>query len=721
MSSRSRAFGRVSVLAMVASLYGVNEGRSQVPLPQIIVQAPSPIVSPRAADTSIASDDVAVDDLTAFPGVVIADQTFSAVTIITADEIERGQTRTIGDVVFTKPGVISNTFAPGAGRPIIRGLDNFRVRIQENGIGSHDVSDLSEDHAIPIDPLNQDKIEIIRGPATLRWGSQAIGGVVSATNGRIPEQIPNGGFRFKAVGNHTSVDDGWARAAMAEAGEGNVAFHIDGFKREGDDYSIPEAPGVQANSFYESDGVAFGGSLIFDQGFFGLSVSRYSSLYGIPGGESEERDVRIDLGHKNFKGKGEWRPNDGPIDAIKMWFGLTDYSHDEIARDEDTGELGIGSTFINDQREARTELIFRPANTPFGQLTTAVGVQVGDRVLSGAGEAGELLAPTKTENVAGFVFKELETTPTLKFQVAGRVEQVNIDGTAGIFPPNFLPPPDEPGEDPRNLEFTPVSGSLGVIKELGRGIFASLTGQYTERAPEAPELFSKGPHEATATFEIGDPNLDIESARSIEFGLRKGEGRLRFDGTVYYTEFDGFIFKDFTGVDCGEEFADCGVEDELQQILFSQNDAMFHGVELFGEFDVAPVGNGVFGVDGQFDVVKASFDDGTNVPRIPPMRAGGGVYYRGPNINARANILHAFDQDQIGVLETPTDGYTLVNAELNYTVPSRGEPDGRPRLILGITGTNLLDDDVRNHASFKKDDVLLQGRSVMFRAKVKVN
>ncbi len=718
MSSKSRLLSQVSVLAVAATVWGTTEGHGQVALPEIVVSAPSPIASPVQVNTP----DVSADDITIVPGVIIADQTFSAVTVITADQIELDRSRTLGDTVFTKPGVTSSTFAPGASRPIIRGLDNFRVRIQENGIGSHGVSEVSEDHAVPIDPLNQDKIEIIRGPATLRWGSQAIGGVVSATNGRVPDRIPGDSFyRFKTVGTYSSVDDGTEGAVMAEGGEGNLAFHIDAFAREGNDYSIPDAPGTQANSFYESNGAALGGSVVFDQGFFGLSVSRYESVYGIPGGESEEREVSIDLQQTKLTGKGEFRPLGGPVEAVKLWFGISDYEHDEIALDEDTGARRVGSTFINDQREARTEVLLRPVTTGLGELTTAFGMQIGDRDLSGDGEAGELLAPSKTERIAGFVFKELETTPTLKFQAAARVEHVNVNGTAGVFPPGFLPPPDEPGDDPRDLEFTPTSASVGVLKKLGAGVVASLTGQYVERAPEATELFSRGPHEATATFEIGNPDLQIEAAHSVEFGLRKAQGRLRFDGTVYYTEYDGFIFKDFTGVACGEEFADCGVEDELQQILFSQKDATHYGGELFGEFDIASVWNGTFGIDGQFDVVNASFADGTNVPRIPPMRLGGGVYYRDRNVTARVNVLHAFRQDEIGQRETPTSSYTLLNAELNYSVPLEEEANGQPRLSFGIVGKNLLDDDVRNHSSFKKDDVLLQGRSVLLKAKLKLN
>ncbi len=250
---------------------------------------------------------------------------------------------------------------------------------------------------------------------------------------------------------------------------------------------------------------------------------------------------------------------------------------------------------------------------------------------------------------------------------------------------------------------------------------ARLTGQYSERAPHAAELFSKGVHEATGTFEIGNPNLEKEKAVTAEFGLRKSSGPLRFDGSVYYTEFDGFIFKELTGEGCGDFISTCGMEDELDQVVFGQRDATFYGLEIAAQYDVAKLWRGVWGIDAQYDFVRATFDGGENVQRIPPQRLGGGLYYRDPQLFSRVGLLHAFEQDDIGVAETPTEGYTLLSAEAAYTFESTGPNPVAPDFTLGIKGENLLDDEVRNHASFKKDEVLLPGASVRVFGTVRLN
>jgi iron complex outermembrane receptor protein len=264
-------------------------------------------------------------------------------------------------------------------------------------------------------------------------------------------------------------------------------------------------------------------------------------------------------------------------------------------------------------------------------------------------------------------------------------------------------------------KFVPASASLGLLYTLPMGVVARLTGQYVERAPDAGELFSKGLHEATETFEIGNPFLSKERAVTAELGFKKAQGALRFDASAFYTRFDGFIFKRLTGVTCEDTIDTCTGGPgalELNQLVFEQRDATFRGVELGAQYDVAPVWNGVWGVEAQYDFVRATFAAGGNVPRIPPHRVGAGVYYRDAAWFARVLALHAFDQGKIADFETRTNGYTMLNAELSHSfaLPSQGA--FTPTMTIGIKGENLLDDDVRNHVSFKKDDVLQPGRTV---------
>ena len=250
---------------------------------------------------------------------------------------------------------------------------------------------------------------------------------------------------------------------------------------------------------------------------------------------------------------------------------------------------------------------------------------------------------------------------------------------------------------------------------------ARVTGQHVERAPDATELFYKGPHDSTATFEIGNPDLKIEGANTFELGFKRARGDFRFDVSVYRTNFSNFIYKRFTGAKCDDDFASCGTGTELDQIVYSQQDATFTGAEVLAEYDIARVWRGVWGVDGQYDFVHAVFKDGTFVPKMPPHRLGGGIYYRDVNWLARVNLLHAFAQHEFAAFDTPTPGYNLLNAELSYTTKLERQAGLTPEVTVGIRGENLLNDDIRNSVSYRKDEVLLSGVNVRLFGTVKLN
>ncbi|MGE3148613.1 MAG: TonB-dependent receptor [Pseudorhodoplanes sp.] len=710
------------------------DAQETIPLPALTVTAPSPIVRRPATIQSNASapgiepaSPVATPPQPELRGElpVVTDQ-FATVTVVPTDEIARRTGATLGDMLFSKPGITGSTYAPGGtSRPIVRGLDNYRVRVQENGLAVNDVSDLSEDHAVPIDPLAARQIEIIRGPATLRFGSQAIGGVVNVDNNRIPTFIPKRGIEGEWNGALTSVDRGVENSFLLDAGHGNFAIHADVFGRNNGEYNIPSYPyllppdpapyvhGQQPNSYAHSNGYSIGGSFIFNQGFVGLAVSEFNSLYGIPGVEATETNTRIDLNQRKITGKGEFRPDGGVIDAIRFWGGITDYRHFEIANEG--GFDGIQQTFTNKGQEGRVELQLMPFDLHFAQVTTALGVQASQQKLASVDAAGfdALFAPNTTMSVAAYMFNEFRLTNALRMQLAGRIERVEAEGTATTFPADFLGGGAAPTSSDANLNFTPKSGSLGFLYDLPLGLVASVTGQYVERAPRAGELFSRGPHEATETFEIGNPNLQIESAKSIEIGLRRKEGPLRFEATAYHTSFHNFIFKRLTGNMCDDDFDSCGAGSELNQIVYSQRDARFRGAEIAAQLDVAPLFGGMWGIEGQYDIVRATFSDGTNVPRISPQRYGGGVYWRDPNWLMRVFLLHAQSQNDIAANETSTPGYNDLKAEISYTRPLKpAEFFGAQSLAVGIVGSNLLNEDIRNAASFKKDEVLLPGAGV---------
>ncbi|MGD9806682.1 MAG: TonB-dependent receptor, partial [Hyphomicrobiaceae bacterium] len=407
----------------------------------------------------------------------------------------------------------------------------------------------------------------------------------------------------------------------------------------------------------------------------------------------------------------EWRVRDMGIEAIRASFGYANYAHNELVFDDAIGADAIGSRFTNEEREGRAEIDHARLRTPLGILRGTAGIQVSTRDLTGLSLEGDnLIEPSTTRKTAGFLLEELQMSRRLRLLGSLRFQNDAITGSTyedPLAPGGLLVDYDK--------SFNTKSGSVGLLYDLPLGVVARLTGLYAERAPEAQELFSKGAHEATGTFELGNPDLTLEKGRTIEAGFKREKGPLRFDAAAYYTQYNGFIFRQLTGESCEADLASCtpgGAGGDLMQIVFGQRDATFYGTELAGEYDVGHVGRGVWGISGRYDFVRARFEDDENVPRIPPHRLGGGLYYRDGQWRASVDLLHAFRQDEIALNETPTNGYTLLNAGISYTMKLGAYGDIAPEMTIGVRGENLLDDDVRNSASFKKDEVLQPGRNV---------
>jgi iron complex outermembrane receptor protein len=533
-------------------------------------------------------------------------------------------------------------------------------------------------------------------------------------------------------GAWTSVDSGPEGSVLLDTGKGNFAFHADAYGRKASDYRVPSYPylfdrtrpfnGRQPNSALHSDGQAVGGSYLYTGGYVGVALSQFNSVYHIPGIDGADHNTRIDLKQTKVTSKGEFRPQTSAVDTIRFWLGYTDYKHNEIglADPADPSTDGIRQAFTNKEQEARIELQFAPVNLRFAALAAAVGVQVWHQKLSASSpdDPGSILNglfdPNQTTSLAGYVFNEFKFSNTLKAQIAGRIESAKVSGMAVDFPSTVF---DVAGLSPstaRERSFTPKSASFGLIKNLPWELAASVTAQYVERAPRAPELFSRGPHDATGTFDIGNPNLKTEVAKSVEVGLRRAKGPFRFEATAYFTRFDGFILRQLTNVRCNETSCGQGVGDEeLNQAIYSQREANFRGGELQFQWDAKRIGGGFLGLDGQYDIVRATFADGSNVPRIPPQRLGGGVYWRSEEWLARVGLLHAFAQNNIGAFElAPTPGYNLLKAEVARTMKFKNDPTGMRQVTFGVVGNNLLNADIRNAVSYTKHEVLAPGANV---------
>ncbi|MEI8150061.1 MAG: TonB-dependent receptor [Hyphomicrobiales bacterium] len=751
-------------------------------LPEINVTAASPIrrrpARPPADAVTVAAPTAPVEAPPLSGTLPIVTDQFATVTVVPREEIQRSPGSTLGDVLFGKPGITGSSFAPGASsRPIIRGLDVNRVGIVQNGIGGGGVSDLGEDHFVPVNPLATNQIEVIRGPATLRYGSQSIGGVVSATDNRIPDALPCGPFSplrplpgiakppetgalgctsVEARTALSTADSDREGGVLVDSGAGNFAFHADAFGRQTGDYRVPSYPylttpdpaelpfatqpgtfsGRQPNSQTRSNEASVGGSYLFPGGFAGIAYVRNNNLYSIPGADGEGHGTRIDAHQDKVMGKGEYRPATSGIEAIRYWWGYTDYRHNEVgfADATDRSTDGVRQIFTSKEMEGRAEIQLMPFNLRFAELTTAIGVQGGHAQLNAPSpdDVGSpingLFDPNKNSRVAGYIFNEFKFSEATKAQIAGRIERVELTGTTPAFIPELFDLTADPAAigpaTPRNLSFTPKSVSVGLIQNLPWDLVGSATAQYVERAPKPAELFSRGGHDATVTFDIGNPNLKTEVAKSVEVGLRRAKGPFRFELTGYHTQFDGFIFRRLTGNTCADGVClaagDPAGPLELSQAIYSQRNATFRGGEFQFQWDTLPMWQGFWGVDGQYDIVRATFDDGTNVPRIPPQRVGGGVYFRNAEWLGRVSLLHAFAQRDIAIAgETPTGGYNLLKVEVSHTREFKNNPSGIKKFTVGVVGNNLLNDDIRNHVSYTKDQVLMPGAGVRAFASVK--
>lgn len=641
-----------------------------------------------------------------------------AASVLTKEELASRGEASIGELLRREPGISSTFFGPAASRPIIRGLGGDRISVLDAGIGSIDASAVSDDHAVAVEPATAERIEIVRGAATLYYGSSAAGGVVNVFDGRIPDAVPEGGVDGALRTSLGTVDDSVEAAGgfdvlLGKLGGADLVFHGDGFYRDTDDYDIPgfaesagmraleeeehegeeedheheeeeEAFGVVENSDMETKGGSVGASLIFEDGFFGISGKIMNANYGVPGGghhheeegeedeeheEEGEESVRIDLEQKRFDLMGEFNKPFLFIDATKIRFGYADYVHRELEGGE------IGTTFNNEGFEGRIELIEKN----FGPFRGASGLQFKHRDFEAIGDEA-FTPPNVTDQFGVFTVREYETD-LFHIQVAGRYEHTKTEAdTVGLS---------------RSFDAFSVSAGIGV--EPTDNIFFGINALRTERAPAPEELFSNGPHLATNAFEVGDPTLDKETARGVETSFHGEFGRISVTVNGFYTDYKDFVALVPNGME----------EDELPVFEFIAQDAVFKGFESEIEADLFTAGP--FDVSGraQVDFVRAKFKDaGGDVPRIPPLRSIFGLEATSPHVDLRGEVEIAADQDNIAAFELPTDGYTLVN--LAATWRPGGEDHG---LSVQLRADNVTDEEARLHTSFLKDVAPLPGRN----------
>ncbi len=616
-------------------------------------------------------------------------------TVLSGEDLSFRLRSSLGETLAQEPGVAATSFGAGASRPVIRGMGGDRVRMLQGGLGVGDASSISPDHAVAIEPAFAERIEVLHGPSTLLYGSSAIGGVVNVIDSTIPEDAPTQALSgFVELRGGTAAEEKSAVAGL-DGGSARWAWHLEGLRRETGDYDIPgfaevagpgrEEHGTLSNSDISTSSIGLGVTHFFKSpGFLGISVSDFTSDYGIPGAahahedgheEDSEEQLRIDLQRRRYDLRSEIPRSMGPFRGLKLRLGVVDYEHAELE-----GAAGeVGTTFFNDSREGRLELILKPR----GALSGSLGLQLDERDLEAVGDEA-FIPPTEVHSWAAFAFQELDRG-AIKLQFGGRFERQTADTQAAEL---------------RDRSFSGVSASLGLVwlpddvYSLGFSLARSL------KTPSAEELYSDGAHFATQSFERGNDTLGEESSLGLDVSLRKKTGRLTGVLNFYFNRFADYIFPAFTG----EE------EDGLPVVRVRQEDAKFVGAELKTRLGLWERASADDHLDLTLigDVVRAELrDSGDPLPRIPPLRLGMGLHYHNLRWHTYAEVQWTDDQDRIAAHETSTAGSTVVNAGLSYRLFHREQV-----YDFLLRGQNLTDEEVRNHVSFLKDRVPLPGRDI---------
>lgn len=647
----------------------------------------------------------------------------SGVAVLKTEELTAALRPSIGETLEHTAGVSATSFGPSASRPVLRGLQGERVKLLTNGIGAIDVSNTSADHAAVINPLLAERIEVLRGPQSLLYGASAIGGVVNVIDGRIPNAVPEEKFHLGALASYASAatERSASLASDVPLGGGWVA-HFDGSWFKSDDLKIgghaltpalraqalassllPPVPGSDIdfaanaalagslpNTASRTWSLAGGLAYIADGGTIGAAYSHYDSLYGVPvrwatlpdeGQEAprlQQRQDRIDM-------RAEVALGEGLLERLSFRYGYADYAHFELAPDG-----SVGTAFYDKGMEGRLEL--RQAKR--GGWSGASGLQFVHRDFNVVGDEA-FLPRNATAQFGLFTVQQFDTGP-LRIEAGARWEHSALQSKPLASQPQFFS---------GKRSFDAWAASLGASLELAPEWRLGLNLSRTERSPAAEELFANGPHAGTSAFEVGNPDLVNETAKSVEAILRgKGPG-YSVELSAYHSWFGNFIYDSRTGA----------IEDGLPVYQLTQADARYYGFEIEGKVTLARMGGWSLAADGLADYVHATITGYGPAPRIPSLRFLGGLTLSSGSLDLRGEVERVTAQNRTARNETATPGYTMVNAELTW----RPWGDDRPLSIV-LSANNLFDVEARRHASYLKDYAPLSGRDIRISARLDI-
>ena len=587
-------------------------------------------------------------------------ESFQATNVLGGQELTKEMQGTLGATIENQPGIALRSFGPGPARPVVRGLDGDRVLVVEDGLRMGDLSSQSGDHGVNVNPASASRIEVVRGPATLLFGANAIGGLVNVVTNDIPSapvKTPTGSF---TVDGGTGASEGGA-AGDVTVGNGNVALHLSGSGRRSGDFRSPD--GDIPNSFSRAGYAEAGLSYTGDTGYFGGSYAYDQTHYGIPFVESG--NTNLNPRRQLFTLRGEKRDMEGFFDGFRGSFGVRRYKHDEKEADD------IATSFENNT----TELELLAHHRALGRMKGSIGATVLTRDFSATGEEA-LSAPVDQKGVAGYLYEEVAASSHVQFQFGGRLEYARFD----------------PSKDTAR-DFTNFSGSVGLLLLPNDSTTIAFSLARASRNPALEELYFHGPHAGNNAFENGDPNLDSEHALGFDASVRWRGARASGEVTYFVNRINNFIFRELSGA----------IEDELPESFFVQGDARLQGVESHVDFKLAPA----LWLEGGLDYVRGELTDlNKPLPRMPPLRGRAGLRVQKNAFQVGADGIFTAKQDRIYTIptpdgdvgETPTDGYNLLKLFASYSFTS-----GKSVNTFTARLDNATDTLYHNHLNYLKD------------------
>ncbi len=671
-------------------------------MPAVLAQS-----APHAHSHDHASEPVQLENLvvTASPIARTQADLLSSTNVLAGAALQEARQPTLGETLADLPGVSSTYFGPGSSRPVIRGLSANRVRVLANSTDTLDASNTSPDHAVSVEPFLVKRIEVVRGPAALLYGSGAVGGVVNVIDHRIESALPardiSGVFDSSITDNGRGYAVGGALdIALGADRDNNSGFvlHLDGFRREADDVRIPGFSGQEDdmgdpmprgrlyNSALDTKGGSVGISYVSEHLDVGVNFNGFDTTYGIPFEESDDA-ITIDLRQRRIDAAATYKRDFGIFEEARVKIGYADYQHQEF-------EGGAPETLFEIEGiDSRLEFI----NGEVAGWTGALGLQLGSTETSAEGD--EAFLPTHTtDNGAVFLFQELARGRTT-WQVGARLEHRRIDADPFVT--------SEPGVTfgSRSDTRTTFSGSLGAIYALDETYKLAWNASYTERAPNGQELYAYGPHHGTEAYEIGDENLSTERSIGYELSLRKTAGLVTGSLTGFVQYFDGYIFEEGTGITVDEENTPDPTE-HLERTFFVQRNALFYGFEAEAIWHLHNEASHTLDLTTAVDYVRAEETGGDNLPRIPSLKARLALDWRKDGWHIGPDLVLVAKQTATAPGEDNTDGYALLGLTLGYCLETR-----HATYDFFVRGANLTNEEARLHTSFLKEIAPLPGRA----------